>query len=94
LSEHDLTDVDGHGAGRVYGLRETRTAGGKAARAFLAIAIKLQMREMQRKAFRSSNSGQRGLDIASHAQIVAMNVQPMGQLQFVHRPLKRFHNGA
>ena len=94
LPEHDLADVDGHVLGRVHRLREPRRGRREAAFALLAVAVELQMGEMQRQALRRRDGRERGLDVAGDAEIVAMDVQRMRHAELVDGALQRLDDGA
>ena len=89
LPEHHLTDVDGDVLGGVDRLGELRRGRGEAALALLAIAVELQMREMQRQVLGRRDGRQRRLEIAGQAEVVAMDMQRMRHAEIVHRPLQR-----
>ena len=78
--------------GGVHRLGEARRGGGEAALALLAVAVELQMREMQRQAVGRLDRGERGVGVAGQAEIVAVDVQRMRHAERVHRMLQRQHD--
>jgi len=94
LSEHDLADIHGHALGPVHRLCQPRRRRGKPPLAFLAVAIELQVGEVKRQAFRRRDRLQRRFGVPRQTQVVAMDVQRMGNAKFVHRALQRLYDGA
>ena len=74
---------------RVDGLRDAAGAGGELAIAFGAVAVELDVREMDRQAFGGVHGRERRVDVARHAKVAAMHVQRMRHAELVHRPRQR-----
>ena len=85
LAEHDLADIDAEVGIAVDRLGDLRRPGGEFPVALGAIAVELHMGEMQRQALRRLDGRQRRLDVARHAQMVAVDMQRMGDAEIVHR---------
>ncbi len=67
LAEHDLADIGADIGVLRQRLGDARGAGGEAAVALRAIAVELQMGQVDGPALRRLDGLQRGLDIAGHA---------------------------
>ena len=94
LSEHHLPDVDGHILGCVDRFGELGRGGGKALRAFLAVAVELKMRQMQRQVLRSGDRCQRSFEVSGKSKIVAVDMQGMWHAGLVDRLLQRLDDRA
>ena len=75
-------------------LGELRRGGGEAVLALLAVAVELQMGQMQRQVLGGGDGRERRLDIAGKAKIVAVDMQRMRHAGRVHRPLQRLDDRA
>ena len=90
LAEHDLADVDADVGAGVDRLRDARRAGGELAVAFGAVAVELDVGEVDRQALGRLHGRQRRVDVAGHAQVAAVDVQRVRHAELVHRPRQRF----
>ena len=79
---------------RVHGFRQPRRRRREATLALLAVAIELQVGEMQRQALRRRDGRERRLGAARHAEIVAMHVQRMRNAELMNRMLQRLDDAA
>src|SRR5215472_12186996 len=89
LPEHDLADIEADMGSAVDRLGDARGTGGEMPVALGAVAVELHMSEMERGALRCADGRQRSLDIAGNAQLVAVDVERMGDTQLAHRAGKR-----
>ena len=94
LPEHHLPNVDGDVLRGVDRFGELRRGGGKALRAFFAVAVELKMRQMQRQVLRRGDRRQRGFEVSGQAEIVAVNMQGMRHAGLVDRLLQRLDDRA
>ena len=84
LAEHDLADIDADMLVAVHGLGDLGRARRELAVALGAVAVELHVGEVQRHALARAHGLQGGLEIAGHAQIVAVEMQRMDDAQLVH----------
>ena len=92
LAEHDLADVEADMGIGVDRLGDAAAPGGEMPVALGAVAVELHMGEMQGRAFRRLDGRERGLDIAGNAQLVAVDMQRMGDAQLAHRAREGGHD--
>ena len=89
LPEHDLTDVDRNVLIGVDGFGDARRAGRKLHVAFGAVAMELDVRQMDRQSFGAIDRGERRLDAARHAEIAAVNMDRMDDAQLLQSARQR-----
>ena len=65
-------------------LGDLRRAGGEVAVALGAVAVELDVRQVERQALRGADGGERRLHVAGHAEIGGMHVQGVGEPKLLH----------
>ena len=53
------------------------------------VAVELGVRQMERISFDGIDGGERGLDVAGHTEVVAVDVKRMRDAELVHRARER-----
>ncbi len=89
LAEHDLAHIDGEALVPVHRLGEPGRSGGELARPLRAVGVELQVREVEALALGRLDGGERGLHVARHAEVAAVQVQRVRHAELVHRALQR-----
>src|SRR5665648_209505 len=85
LTEQHLAHVDGDVRRLVEELDDLRRSGRELAIPLRPIGVELDVGEVDRQSFRSTDRGERRLHVARHAEIAAVDVERMGDAELFQR---------